>query len=103
MRTIGRGFPNMGYGFRFARWLGCDDNESYDSWGNGAAMRVSAVGWIGQSISEVKRLSYMLTSVSHNHIDGIKGAEASAVSVFLARTDKDKSDIAKYITKNYYD
>ena len=72
MRTIGRGFPNMGYGFRFARWLGCDDNESYDSWGNGAAMRVSAVGWIGQSISEVKRLSYMLTSVSHNHIEGKK-------------------------------
>lgn len=103
MRTIGRRFPNMGYGFRFARWLDSDDNESYDSWGNGAAMRVSAVGWIGQSISEVKRLSYMVTSVSHDHIEGIKGAEATAVSVFLARTGKDKSDIAKYITKNYYD
>lgn len=57
---------------------------------------MSVVGWIGQSISEVKRLSYMVTSVSHDHIEGIKGAEASAVSVFLARTGKDKNSIAKY-------
>lgn len=103
MRGIGRRFPNMGYGFRFARWLGSDENEPYDSWGNGAAMRVSAVGWIGNSITEVKRLSYMVTAVSHDHIEGIKGAEATAVSVFLARMGKDKSDIAQYITKNYYD
>lgn len=103
MRDIGRCFPNMGYGFRFARWLDSDENEPYDSWGNGAAMRVSAAGWVGQSISEVKRLSYMVTAVSHDHIEGIKGAEATAVSVFLSRMGRDKSDIAKYITENYYD
>lgn len=103
MRDIGRRFPNMGYGFRFARWLDSNDNEPYDSWGNGAAMRVSAAGWVGNSISEVKRLSYMVTSVSHDHIEGIKGAEATAVSVFLARMGREKNEIAKYITANYYD
>ncbi len=103
MREIGFKYPHMGYGFRFARWLLNKDEEPYDSWGNGAAMRVSAVGWIGNSISEVKRLSYMVTSVSHDHIEGIKGAEATAVAVYLARIGKDKSEIAAYITKNYYD
>ena len=66
-------------------------------------MRISAVGWIGNSIPEVKRLSYMVTSVSHDHIEGIKGAEATAVCVYLARMGKDKNEIAKYITDNYYD
>jgi type I restriction enzyme M protein len=103
MREIGRKYPNMGYGFRFARWLSSDDNEPYNSWGNGAAMRVSAVGWIGNSITEVKRLSYMVTAVSHDHIEGIKGAEATAVAIFMARTGKTKEEIAKYITDNYYD
>lgn len=103
MREIGFRHPNMGYGFRFAIWLFNEENEPIDSWGNGAAMRVSAVGWIGNSISEVKRLSYMVTSISHDHIEGIKGAEATAVAVYLARMGKDKSEIAQYITKNYYD
>jgi len=103
MREIGFKYPHMGYGFRFARWLFNKDDEPYDSWGNGAAMRVSAVGWVGNSISEVKRLSYMVTSVSHDHIESIKGAEATAVAVYLARMGKDKSEIAAYITKNYYD
>lgn len=103
MRKIGFKYPNMGYGFQFAKWMFNKESEPYNSWGNGAAMRVSAAGWVGQSISEVKRLSYMVTAVSHDHIEGIKGAEATAVSVFLARTGRDKSDIAKYITENYYD
>lgn len=103
MREIGFKHPNMGYGFGFAKWLFNKESEPYNSWGNGAAMRVSAVGWIGNSITEVKRLSYMVTSVSHDHIEGIKGAEATAVCVYLARMGKDKNEIAKYITDNYYD
>ena len=103
MRQIGFKHPNMGYGNGFAKWLFNKESEPYNSWGNGAAMRVSAVGWIGNSITEVKRLSYMVTSVSHDHIEGIKGAEATAVAVYLARMGKDKNEIAKYITDNYYD
>lgn len=103
MREIGFKHPNMGYGFGFAKWLFNKESEPYNSWGNGAAMRVSAVGWIVNSITEVKRLSYMVTAVSHDHIEGIKGAEATAVCVYLARMGKDKNEIAKYITDNYYD
>ncbi len=103
MREIGFKHPNMGYGFGFAKWLFNKESEPYNSWGNGAAMRISAVGWIGNSITEVKRLSYMVTAVSHDHIEGIKGAEATAVAIFMARTGKSKEEIAKYITDNYYD
>ena len=103
MREIGFKHPNMGYGFGFAKWLFNKEAEPYNSWGNGAAMRISAVGWIGNSITEVKRLSYMVTAVSHDHIEGIKGAEATAVAIFMARTGKTKEEIAKYITDNYYD
>ena len=103
MRQIGFKHPNMGYGFGFAKWLFNKESEPYNSWGNGAAMRISAVGWIGQSLTEVKRLSYLVTAISHDHIEGIKGAEATAVAIFLARTGKSKDEIAKYITDNYYD
>lgn len=103
MREIGFKYHNMGYGFGFAKWLFNKESEPYNSWGNGAAMRISAVGWIGNSITEVKRLSYMVTAVSHDHIEGIKGAEATAVAIFMARTGKSKEEIAKYITDNYYD
>ena len=103
MRQIGFKHPNMGYGFGFAKWLFNKESEPYNSWGNGAAMRISAVGWIGNSITEVKRLSYMVTAVSHDHIEGIKGAEATAVAIFMVRTGKSKEEIAKYITDNYYD
>ena len=102
MRQIGFKHPDMGYGGSFARWLFNKENEPYNSWGNGAAMRISAAGWLGNSLNEVKYLSYMVTAVSHNHIEGIKGAEATAVAIFLARTGKTKSEIAEYITQNYY-
>ena len=103
MRNIGAKYPHMGYGHGFARWLMSEKPEPYNSWGNGAAMRISAAGWHGNSITEVKKLSYMVTAVTHDHIEGIKGAEATAVAIFLARTGNSKEEIARYITTNYYD
>ena len=103
MRDIGAKYPHMGYGHGFARWLMSEKPKPYNSWGNGAAMRISAAGWFGKDVTEVKRLSYMVTSVTHDNIEGIKGAEATAVAIFLARTGNSKEEIARYITTNYYD
>lgn len=103
MREIGNKFPRMGYGGQFRRWLSDQDKGPYNSWGNGAAMRVSAAGWYGKDLTEVKRLSYMVTSVTHDHIEGIKGAEATAVAIWAARNGYSKEEIAKYIRDNYYD
>lgn len=103
MRKIGNLYPDKGYGGMFYSWLKDPTMGSYNSWGNGAAMRVSAAGWLGTSVAEVKRLSYMITSPTHDHIEGIKGAEAVAVAIFLARNGCSKEEIAEYIEKNYYD
>lgn len=103
MRRIRNRYPDKGYGAQFWQWLIHKDMKAYNSWGNGAAMRISAAGWFGKDITEVKRLSYMVTSVSHDHIEGIKGAEATAVAIFLAKMGKTKEEIARYIATNYYD
>lgn len=86
MQTFGRQNPHAGYGRGFRRWLFSTDPQPYNSYGNGAAMRVSPCGWFGRTLEEVKDLSYKVTCVTHNHPEGIKGAEATAVAVFLART-----------------
>ena len=103
MRLVGNRYPDKGYGGMFWQWLRDPDMGPYNSWGNGAAMRISVAGYLGESITEVKRISYMVTSVTHDHIEGIKGAEATAVAIFLARNGCSKEEIAEYIEKNYYD
>ena len=102
MQKIGRPYPQSGYGGSFYHWIYSDDPEPYGSFGNGAAMRVSACGWAGESLSEVRKLSKEVTKVSHNHTEGIKGAEAAASAVYLARTGETKEDIRKYIEEKYY-
>lgn len=102
MQKFGRRYPNAGYGGTFQRWLRDDNPRPYNSWGNGAAMRVSACGWAGQTIDEVKAMSRAVTQVSHNHPEGIKGAEATSVATFLARSDKSMADIRKVVVSNYY-
>lgn len=102
MQKIGRQYPNCGYGGRFRRWMYDDDPKPYRSYGNGAAMRVSACGWAGKSLEEVKQLSYAVTAVTHDHAEGIKGAEASACAIFLARTGHSKERIRAFIEENYY-
>ena len=102
LKEFGNKYPWRGYGGHFLSWLNADEPLPYNSWGNGAAMRVSACGWIGKDLDEVKRLSRIVTEVSHNHPEGIKGAEATAVAIFLARTTADIDEIRDVIMANYY-
>ena len=102
MVNIGRRYPYCGYGSRFLTWIFSDKHEPYNSYGNGSAMRVSACGFIAKSIQEAKDLSYKVTCISHNHAEGIKGAEATAVAIFLARQGKTIDEIREYINEHYY-
>jgi type I restriction enzyme M protein len=102
MQDIGRNYPNCGYGAKFREWIFSDNPRPYGSYGNGAAMRVSACGFVANSIEEAKQLSKAVTEVTHNHAEGLKGAEATAVAIFLARSGKNLLEIRDYITRNYY-
>lgn len=102
MQEIGRKYPNCGYGGMFARWMFNDNPEPYNSFGNGAAMRISPAGFAARTESEAASLSETITSVTHDHDEGIKGAEATAVAIYLARQGYLKDDIRRKITNNYY-
>ena len=102
MQEIGRDYPNCGYGGNFFYWILSDNPQPYASYGNGAAMRISAVGFVADSIEQAKYLSQAVTQVSHNHPKGIKGAEAVAVAIFLARNGVSMDEIRDYIDENYY-
>ena len=102
MQEFGRRFPDAGYGGYFYHWLHADNPQPYNSWGNGSAMRVSACGWAGRTLDEVKALSRAVTEVTHNHPEGIKGAEATAVATFLARTGKSMEEIKEVVVRDYY-
>jgi type I restriction enzyme M protein len=102
MQKIGRPYPACGYGGFFRRWLYSDEPKPYNSFGNGAAMRVSGCAYVAKSLEEAKVLSKTVTEVTHNHPEGIKGAEATVVAVYLARTGKSLIEIQDYIEKHYY-
>lgn len=102
MQELGRQYHRAGYGFNFRRWLYADNPLPYNSWGNGSAMRVSACGFAAGTLEEAIELSHKVTEVSHNHPEGMKGAEATAVAIFMARTGSSKLDIQKHINERYY-
>ena len=102
MRMWGRTYPFAGYGGHFARWLSDDSMGPYNSCGNGAAMRISPVGWAATSLEECIRMSKTVTAVTHNHPDGIMGAEATAVQIFLARQGKTLGELRQYEEEHYY-
>lgn len=102
MQKIGRKYPHCGYGGRFRGWMFSDDPKPYGSFGNGAAMRVSACGSIADSMDEAKELSRAVTDVTHDHPEGIKGAEATTAAIFLAKTGSSIKAIREEITKTYY-
>jgi len=101
LKKWGLKYPNAGYGGSFLRWLHSDNAEPYNSWGNGSAMRVSAVGWAFDSIEQTLTEAKNSAEVTHNHPEGIKGAKAVASAVFLARNGKTKEEIKQYIETNF--
>ena len=101
MHAFGKTWPKAGYGGKFAQWLKFGRREPYNSFGNGSAMRVSPVGWIAKSLDEAEKLAEMSAAVTHNHPEGIKGAQATAGAIFLARQGKAKSEIRDYVTGRY--
>ncbi len=102
MQMLGRRYPDAGYGKLFREWLFSDRPEPYGSFGNGSAMRVSACGWAAGTLEEAKQFSREVTAVTHNHPEGLKGAEAVAAAVFLAKTGKTIPEIRAFLTKHYY-
>ncbi len=101
LKRWGRRYPDAGYGGSFHRWLLSDDNEPYNSWGNGSAMRVSAVGYACDAVASVLQQAEQTAVVTHNHPEGVKGAQAVALSVFLARSGMDKQQIKNEMTKRF--
>ncbi len=101
MRRIGQPYPSCGYGGRFYSWMYSDDPQPYFSYGNGAAMRVSACGFLAGSLEEAKKLSKAVTEVTHNHPEGIKGAEATAAAIYLARTGRSLGEIRSAMEAYY--
>ena len=102
MQRIGRQFPYCGYGARFINWMFSDNPQPYNSCGNGSAMRISPVGFAAHDVEEAKKLAAAVTCISHNHPEGMKGAEATAVAIVMARQGKTKEEIRKAM-EEYYD
>ncbi len=102
MREIGRQYPNAGYGAMFYDFLMSEDDTPCGSNGNGAAMRVSPVAWAARSLDEAETLAAWSAEVTHDHPDGICGAQAVAAAIYLARTGASKAEIRAYVEQNYY-
>ena len=101
MQSWGRRYPNAGYGGRFLRWLFKRNPEPYNSYGNGSAMRVSPAGWLYDTLDETRRMARLTSVVTHDHPEGIKGAEAVASAIYLARCGEDKSRIKEYLEQEF--
>ncbi|MGM9613136.1 MAG: ADP-ribosylglycohydrolase family protein [Butyricicoccus sp.] len=101
MRELGRQYPDAGYGGRFGAWLRGENDAPYHSFGNGSAMRVSSAAWLYQELDAVRRAARISAEVTHNHPEGIKGAEATAAAIFLARTGHSKAEIKAYIEQTF--
>ncbi len=102
MQSFGHRYPDAGYGARFYDWIFAKNPQPYNSFGNGAAMRVSPCGFAASTIEEATALSKAVTKVTHNHPEGMKAAEAVSAAIFLAKTGKNMEEIRKHITENYY-
>ena len=102
MQQLGRLYPYAGYGGSFVRWLKDPNPKPYNSYGNGAAMRVSPCGFAAKSMEDARQMARTVTNVTHNHPESIKAAEAVSAAVFMARIGSSLPEIRDYIEKNYY-
>lgn len=101
VKSYGRKYPLAGYGGRFKIWLAKTGYEPYNSWGNGSAMRVSPIGFAFDSLDEVLAEAEKSAEITHNHPEGIKGAQAIALAIFLAKTGVSKATIKREITSRF--
>ena len=101
MKRYFRNYPDAGYGSNFLRWAQSDSATPYNSWGNGAAMRISPVAWACGTLSEVLQKAEQYSLPTHNHPEGVKGAQATAAAVFLARTGASKQQIRRYVCETF--
>lgn len=101
LKQYSRKYPAAGYGMSFLRWIQSSGTKPYNSWGNGSAMRVSPVGFAFDSMEDVLREAERTAAVTHNHPEGIKGAQATALAIFLAREGADKSEIRRQIQHRF--
>ena len=102
MQSWGRRYLHEGYGGYFRHWLTARHPEPYNSFGNGSAMRVSAAGWLYDSLEKTRVVAKATANVTHNHPEGIKGAEATASAIFMARNGSSKEEIKKYIENEFH-
>ena len=96
MQEVGRRYPGAGYGGSFSRWLGARNPQPYGSWGNGSAMRVSPAGWVCETLEATELVAAETAKVTHNHFEGIRGAQAVAGCIYLVRKGADKAAVAEY-------
>lgn len=101
MQKWGHLYPDAGYGGMFYSWLHSRHPEPYGSYGNGSAMRVSAAGWLFDTLKETRHMARLAAEVTHNHPEGIKGAEATASAIYMARTGSSKEEIRDYIVREF--
>ena len=101
MRFWGREYPHAGYGGMFRRWLCAEHPQPYGSFGNGSAMRVAAAGWLFDTLDKTLEMAKVTAEVTHNHPEGIKGAQATAAAIFLARTGHGKEEIKAYVQEHF--
>ena len=97
MQDWGKRYPHAGYGGSFRHWLKENNPKPYGSYGNGSAMRVSAAGWLYDSMERTREVARATANVTHNHPEGIKGAEATASAIYMARNGSSKEEIKEYI------
>lgn len=97
----GRRYPHAGYGHKFKEWIMADNPQPYGSFGNGSAMRVSPVAWMCDNLVDVLKYAAASAKVTHDHPEGVKGAQAVAAAVFLARSGKSKEEIRQYVSEQF--
>ncbi len=102
MTEIGRKYPEYGYGPSFLKWLLSEEHEPYGSYGNGAVMRISSIPMFSDNLDDIKKYCSIITNLSHNHEESIKGAESVCSVIYLIKNKKTKEDIKKYIEEKYF-